>query len=276
MPSVLELAEPERRLAASRLNSEYTINAALDWIARFHSQFPAPLVTRLVEGVRNLARVSRRRSDFEIQQAIAALLDIQNALTLGGAQVAPRTHPPDRTLPANESPPRIYEEWELRVPFTPEALGERTTSRKQGSVFISYARADSIWLNRLLVHLRPLERARKLNVWHDGKIATGDNWRSEIAVALSEASVAILLLTANFLASDFIYEHELQPLIKRIRTKGVVIFPVVIGHCLLDEETDLNCLQLFNDPEFPLSRMSEADLDATLVKLARSIVLLRS
>jgi hypothetical protein len=276
MPSDHDLPEPERRLAASRLNGEYTINAALDWIARFHSQFPAPLVTRLIEGVRNLARVCRGRSDFEIQQAITALLDIQNALTLGGTQTAPRTLAPDRTLPAAEAPPRIYEEWELRVPFTPDAYGERAPSRKQGSVFISYARADSTWLNRLLVHLRPLERARKLDVWHDGKIATGENWRSEIAMALSEASVAILLLTANFLASDFIYEHELQPLVKRMRTNGVVIFPVVVGHCLLDEETDLNGLQLFNDPECPLSRMNEVDLDATLVKLARSIVALRS
>jgi len=75
-------------------------------------------------------------------------------------------------------------------------------------VFISYSRADRKWLERLQVHLRPLIRTSIADVWDDGRIQAGDAWRVEIRKAIEAATVAVLLVSADFLASDFVESEE--------------------------------------------------------------------
>ena len=86
------------------------------------------------------------------------------------------------------------------------------------SVFISYAHRDKSWLERLQVHLKPLgDLARP---WDDTKIRPGDRWPAEIDAAIDEAKVVILLVSADFLASDFIRRKELPDLLKEGRVEG--------------------------------------------------------
>ena len=71
-------------------------------------------------------------------------------------------------------------------------------------VFISYSHKDEEWKNRLVTHLSVLEQQGHLTTWNDRDIIAGTDWLPEIEEAIEEADVAVLMITANFLTSDFI------------------------------------------------------------------------
>ena len=266
-----DLSEDEKSLAASRARGDYITNCALEWVSRFHSQYPHHLISKLLDGVRLLARAMHGRSIDDIERAINSLLESQTGMLLPNSRPAQTSAQlSQRALPAHETP-RAHADWAKPSNDTDTEEPKRAPSKRRGPVFVSYARADSNWLSRLLIHLRPLERSGRIDLWHDGKIAPGKQWRAELDYALTHASSAILVVTANFMASDFISASELPPIAKRARDEGVVVFPVVFGHCLFEEDPYLRDFQLFNDPERPLSRMDSSEADAILVKLAKSI-----
>ena len=94
-------------------------------------------------------------------------------------------------------------------------------------VFVSYSHKDARHLARLQVHLTDLVRRGLVDLWSDTKIVPGTNWREEIKRALESATIGVLLVSADFLASQFIAEDELPPLLKAARTRGTVILPVI-------------------------------------------------
>src|SRR5919206_406000 len=89
-------------------------------------------------------------------------------------------------------------------------------------VFISYSHADKDWLERLKRHLKPLVREGRLDYWDDTHIRPGDDWRQEIRTALDTAQAAVLLISADFFASDFIDENELPPLLAAGQAMGAI------------------------------------------------------
>ncbi len=78
----------------------------------------------------------------------------------------------------------------------------------QPLIFVSYSHKDEEEKNRLLVHLGGLQRAGKIDLWNDDRIGAGGAWEQEINQAMNQARVAILLITADFLNSDFIISKE--------------------------------------------------------------------
>src|SRR5713101_5676457 len=98
-------------------------------------------------------------------------------------------------------------------------------------VFVSYSHADSEHLLRLKVHLRPYERKSLIDLWSDTSIRAGQQWKKEVEAALGRAAVAILLVSADFLASDFVAENELPPLLEAAKKDGVKILPVILKPC---------------------------------------------
>src|SRR6266581_9216202 len=108
------------------------------------------------------------------------------------------------------------------------------------NAFISYCHADAGWLDRLKVHLRPLVRRTAFDIWEDSRISPGQEWRGEIAKALARAHVAILIVSADFLASEFIVNDELPPLLHRAAHGGLLVLPLIVSPCLFSEDAELS------------------------------------
>ncbi len=82
-------------------------------------------------------------------------------------------------------------------------------------VFVSYSHHDAEWALRLEVLLKPLVRRKQLRLWIDTDIRVGDEWYPGIIRAIEQNSVALLLVSADYLNSDFIMEQELPTLIQQ-------------------------------------------------------------
>ena len=143
-------------------------------------------------------------------------------------------------------------------------------SQARDQVFISYARSDKKWLDRLHAMLAPILRADQLKIWDDTHILPGKKWDDEITNAIASAKVAVLLVSADFLASDFIDRHELAPILKATEQNGVTILWIALSHCLY-QYTALAQYQAMNDPARPLNSFSGAKLEKELTRICKWI-----
>jgi hypothetical protein len=161
--------------------------------------------------------------------------------------------------------------------ITAEAIAEGASAERAVSiaernlVFIGYSHADEKWLSRLLLHVRPLERRGLIELFDDTKIKAGANWRQEIAEGFKKAKVAVLLISADFIASDFISENELPPLLKKAKEGGATIIPVIVGHSRFTREESLSAFQAINDPNRPLCDVSAGESEKILVEVSYAI-----
>jgi hypothetical protein len=142
--------------------------------------------------------------------------------------------------------------------------------QQREQVFISYSHKDKEWLEKLTTMLKPLVRNQTINVWDDTKIKAGSQWKDEIKKALAAAKIAVLIVSPNFLASDFIAEHELPPLLQVAEQEGLTIIWVYVSSCLYNE-TEIGNYQAAHDISHPLKGLSEAELDDVLVDICQKI-----
>ena len=82
-------------------------------------------------------------------------------------------------------------------------------------MFISYARADEVLKKELLKQLKPLEKSGKIAVWADQDISSGDEWEKEIHTKLTEANIILLLISTDFISSDYCYGNEMKNALTR-------------------------------------------------------------
>lgn len=148
---------------------------------------------------------------------------------------------------------------------------DEAAATKAPNIFISYCRRDAEYLGRLKVHLKPLQRAGQIDEWDDTRLRAGDMWRSEIASALSRASCAVLLVSADYLASDFIAANELPPLLAKAAAEGTRIIPVVLKPCGFARDPHLAEFHAINDPRRPLISLDEAGQEAIYDNVATEI-----
>jgi len=125
-------------------------------------------------------------------------------------------------------------------------------------IFISYSHKDKEWLLKLKAWLKPLEQQDMIRIWDDTEIKPGSKWREEISKSLASAKVALLLITQNFLASDFIAEKELLPLLEAAKNEGVRIFWIAVSESTVDD-TELIDYQAVNIPSEPLDSLKPSD-----------------
>jgi hydroxymethylpyrimidine pyrophosphatase-like HAD family hydrolase len=134
-------------------------------------------------------------------------------------------------------------------------------------IFISYSRKDKKWLDRIRTFLVPLESKCDIEAWDDGKIGAGKNWQQEIKKAIDSSRVALLLISADFIASKFIRENELPALLKKASAeKGVCIFPLHLSPSNFELIESLNQFQSINPPDEDLQLLKKNQRDSRLLK----------
>src|SRR5262249_1541025 len=143
-----------------------------------------------------------------------------------------------------DDPQLVFYLKQLRFSTLAKEAGKIATLAKR-KIFVSYSHKDVRWLERLRVHLKPLEREGIIDLWDDTKIAAGIQWKGAILGALETSKAAVLLVSADFLASDFIAEHELPTLLTQAASGGTTILPVIISPCSFDG-TALSTFQTVN------------------------------
>jgi len=143
---------------------------------------------------------------------------------------------------------------------------------ERNRLFISYSHKDAKWLEQIRVHLKPLERDYDIEIWDDTKIRSGSDWRQEIKKAVQNARVALLLISADFLASDFITQEELPSLLDAAKRDGARIIPLLLRPSRFKDTKSISVFQAFNSPSKTLIEIRKSDQERILVDLTREIV----
>jgi formylglycine-generating enzyme required for sulfatase activity len=113
-------------------------------------------------------------------------------------------------------------------------------------VFLSYAPEDSAHRDMLEKHLAPLVRARVLRLWHDGKVRPGENRSEAVEAQIEAAAVVLLLVSADYLASDRCHSEMTRALARAQAGKGRVV-PILLRPCLANRDALLDLALLPTD-----------------------------
>jgi hypothetical protein len=150
---------------------------------------------------------------------------------------------------------------------------DRSEERKAPLIlFYSYAHTDELLRNELEKHLSSLQRQGIITGWHDRKISAGSYWAKDIDDNLNSASIILLLISPDFLASDYCYSIEMQQALRRHERGEAHVIPVILRPVYWQEEPLRNLQALPRDgkPITTWSNQDEAFLD--VVRGIREVV----
>lgn len=108
------------------------------------------------------------------------------------------------------------------------------------NVFVSYHHNDIKWIERLQTHLTPLIKDGVIHLWDDTRINTELYWRQQIEKDLSNAKAAILLISEDYLASEFLTTQSLQDLLTMAAIEGCLVLTVLVDFCRFEKPPGLN------------------------------------
>ncbi|MGB7087708.1 MAG: toll/interleukin-1 receptor domain-containing protein, partial [Phormidesmis sp.] len=95
-------------------------------------------------------------------------------------------------------------------------------------LFYSYSHEDEALRDQLETHLKILERQNLILPWSDRRILGGENWATEIDDNLKRADIILLLVSADFIASDYCYEVEMTQAIERHHAGQATVIPIAL------------------------------------------------
>jgi pimeloyl-ACP methyl ester carboxylesterase len=151
----------------------------------------------------------------------------------------------------------------LQTLFNPE-------SRHLNRIFVSYSHRDRDWLERLRKMINPYVRNGELDFWDDTRLKAGDRWFGKIGDALASCRVAVLLVSDEFLASDFINQKELPVILAAAERQAIRLVWVYLSPALY-EETPIRSYQAAHVPLVPLDSLSKSEQNEALKQIALNI-----
>lgn len=95
-------------------------------------------------------------------------------------------------------------------------------------LFYSYSHKDEELRNELERHLRLLQRNGLIQSWHDRRISPGAEWTDDIDLHIRSAQIVLLLIGADFLASDYCYGEEMRIALERHEQQLAVVIPIIL------------------------------------------------
>jgi hypothetical protein len=136
------------------------------------------------------------------------------------------------------------------------------------SVFISYAHADENFRNDLVKHLDPLRRLGLIETWHDRKIKPGEVWDRAISTNLEKAQIILLLVSIDFINSEYCYDVELERALERHDNGQAKVIPIILRACMWQQTPFAKLQALPKDAE---AVTLWPDRDAAFVNVAEGI-----
>lgn len=141
------------------------------------------------------------------------------------------------------------------------------------TIFLSYSHQDEAFKVEVLKTLKGLSHIFpdiNFEVWSDERIRSGQKWLEEIEEALKRAKIAILLVSRDFLGSDFIMQKEVPTLLENAEKEGTVLLNLIVGKSLF-KHSKLSDFQCVNDPNEPLKSLTDHQQDVVFTKLAEDV-----
>jgi O-acetyl-ADP-ribose deacetylase (regulator of RNase III) len=136
------------------------------------------------------------------------------------------------------------------------------------TVFISYCHEDQDLREELEKHLTILRRQGVIKIWHDRRITAGTEWRGAIDENLMSAALILLLISPDFIASDYCYDLEMDRALRRHESRQARVVPVILRQVMWDKTPFAKLQALPTDGKAVKAWDS---LDAALDNVARGI-----
>ena len=133
-------------------------------------------------------------------------------------------------------------------------------------IFVSYSHQDETWRNRFQTMSKPLSRAESMVFWSDRNSKAGE-WEKQIETAMQGAVAAVLLVSDNFLASDYIVHNELPYLLRANETRKLMIIWAYLDPCDIKRYPQITKFQAMTLGELkPMSKMNQWEWKQTMLR----------
>ena len=98
------------------------------------------------------------------------------------------------------------------------------------TLFYCYAHKDKVLRDELDKHLKPLIYSGEIRSWYDGQISPGHEWEREVEQQLNSAHIILLLISPDFIASDYCYTRQMKQALVRHRDNSARVIPIHLRH----------------------------------------------
>jgi tetratricopeptide (TPR) repeat protein len=144
------------------------------------------------------------------------------------------------------------------------------------NIFISYSHEDEEWKDALISQVKILGVDSRFSIYSDRLAQPGDAWAAEIEAALKKADVAILLISADYLTSNFIINKEIPVLLELSEKEKLKIIPLIVKPCPWEMVSWLSRLPVFPGDGIPLASSDKYQIQSKLTKLVSKITKFKS